>query len=75
MIPRPAADVARLVGVIARRADTALVTAAARNAAAGVAARRATRLEELRTLRDLRDLESRLATDVPVRRTAADGRR
>lgn len=71
MIPRPAADVTRMLTGLARRADAALADSAARNAAASVAARRATRLEELRTLRDLRALEAR--TPVPAPR-GADGR-
>jgi hypothetical protein len=46
------------VGSLIRRADAGLARSAARNAAAGVAVRRARLLEDARTLRDLQRLEA-----------------
>ncbi|HEY6794874.1 MAG TPA: hypothetical protein VI248_09335 [Kineosporiaceae bacterium] len=51
-------EVVRAMGDLIRRADAGLARGAARNAAAGVAVRRARQLEDARTMRDLQRLEA-----------------
>jgi hypothetical protein len=61
MLVTTTTEVVRVMGDLFRRADAGLARGAARNAAAGVAVRRARQMEDARTLRDLQRLEATLS--------------
>jgi hypothetical protein len=66
MLVTAAAEVVRAMGSLLVRADAELALGATRNAAAGVAMRRARELEDARTLHDLHRLEALPADAAPA---------
>jgi hypothetical protein len=65
------ADVVRMVGHLARRADASLARSAARNAAHSMNAHRAREIEDARTLRDLQKIPEASTIANPGRRRAS----